>query len=175
MSARRHMNRYQSWYKREFCPMLDMIISTKNTLSGREMVFTFVVPEKNTWPSLGDTDWQVLTEIWELIAKKMPRIWSRRVSQASWSFAYSNSEAPRQVRVDKKKIIQQQGRENAKNCWINPQLMNFKELIGLLSEVEVCLFAELAAYCRVTFCYITKWVFGGSILLEELMAEHGSA
>lgn len=54
--------------------------------------------------------------------------------------------------------------------------MNFQELIGLLSEVEICLFsAELAVYCRVTFCYINKCVFGGSILLEELMAEHGSA
>lgn len=71
MSAARHMNRYQSRYKRsKFCPVLDVMISMKNILSEREMLSVFVVPEKNTWPSLGDTDWQVLPEIWELIAQK---------------------------------------------------------------------------------------------------------
>ncbi len=88
--------------------IFNMIKSTKNTLSERErerereMVFTFVVLSKNAPSSLADRDWHVLTEKWELIVKVL-RIWSRRVSQASWSFTYSKSRSYRQVKQEKRR------------------------------------------------------------------------
>lgn len=45
----------------------------------------------------------------------------------------------------------------------------------IISGEDLSLLCRAALYLTVTFCYINKCVFGESILLEELMAEHGSA
>lgn len=66
--------------------------------------------------------------------------------------------------------------KRGENCKINPQLMNLKKLIGPLKALRICLScAERHCAALFPFWYINKCVFGGSILLEELMAEHGSA
>lgn len=54
--------------------------------------------------------------------------------------------------------------------------MNFKKLIGPLKALRISLScAEQHCAALFPFWYINKCAFGGSILLEELMAEHGSA
>lgn len=54
--------------------------------------------------------------------------------------------------------------------------MDFKELIGLFSEVEMCLSsAEKLCIAVLHFVTLTNVFLEGAFLLEELMAEHGSA
>lgn len=93
--------------------------------------------EKNTWPSLGDTDWQVLTEMLELIGK-LSLAFDLAGRHRAGSFAYSNSGSLR-YKGDKTAAVLFNSCKNVENCKINPQLMNFKELIEPLSEVGICL------------------------------------
>lgn len=53
--------------------------------------------------------------------------------------------------------------KNGNNCKINLQLMNFTELIGLLSEVEICLSsAELHCIAVLHFVTLTNVFLEGA-------------
>jgi len=95
MSARWHMNRYKSRYRRENSALYLMWWYSCGTVCLRRRWYLCLLCLGKT-PDLHLVS-DIFAEIWEL----MPRIWCHRASHSTWSFSYLTE------KDEKKKITQQ--------------------------------------------------------------------